>query len=124
MELLTVRRARENGVERLTPIGELDLATTPILEREFDSAFGDDGVRMIVLDLTELAFMDSSGLHLMLRMADACRGGDRLRVVSGSRSVERLFDLSGARERLPIITSGREPLAPLTSRSVARERRG
>lgn len=115
-ELLAVRRAREGCVERLTPIGELDIATVPILGRAFDAVVGDQDVRMIVMDLTELAFMDSSGLHLILEMAAACNDDDRLRIVNGSRSVERLLDVSGARDRLPIITSGDDPLAPLPPR--------
>jgi anti-sigma B factor antagonist len=120
-ELLVVRRTREGGVERLKPIGELDIATAPILELAFDSVLGDADARMIVLDLTELAFIDSSGLHVVLRMAEACNDADRLRVVNGSRAVERLFDVSGVRDRLPIIASDSDPLAPLSSWPV-RER--
>jgi anti-sigma B factor antagonist len=123
-ELLVVRRTREDGVERLAPIGELDIATVPILERAFEAAVADDGVRMIVVDLTELAFMDSTGLHAILRMAEACKRADRLRVVSGSRAVERLLDLSGVRDHLPIIASGRDPLAPLPSRAPREECHG
>ena len=121
VELLAVRSTREGGVERLTPIGELDIATAPTLERAFTGVFGDDNVRMIVVDLTELAFMDSSGLHVVLRMAEACKDADRLRVINGSRSVERLLDVSGVRDRLPIIASHRDPLAPLPSRPSRRE---
>jgi len=112
---LVVRSTREDGVERLTPVGELDIATVPILERAFDAVVGNHDLRMIVVDLTELAFMDSTGLHALLGMTEACRGTDRLRVVNGSRAVERLLDLSGVRDRLPIIASGRDPLAPLAS---------
>ena len=34
---LLVREMREGGVHRLTPIGELDLATAPMLESAFDA---------------------------------------------------------------------------------------
>jgi anti-sigma B factor antagonist len=120
-ELLVVRRTREGGVERLTPIGELDIATVPILERAFEGAFEDGEVRMIVVDLTELAFMDSTGLHALLRLAEACRAADRLRVVGGSHVVERLFDLSGVRDQLPIIGSDRDPLVPLAATPARQE---
>jgi len=50
-------------LHRLTPFGELDLATAPILERELDAVAVESGV-MIVVDLTQLTFMDSSGLNL------------------------------------------------------------
>jgi anti-sigma B factor antagonist len=112
-EPLSIRRSREGGLLRLTPVGELDLATAPLLEREFDLVVGDNEVRMIVLDLTELGFIDSTGLHLLLRMSAACEEADRLRVVNGSRAVVRLLDVSGVRHLLPIITSDDDPLAPL-----------
>jgi anti-anti-sigma factor len=60
-EPLSIRETRERGVHRLTPIGELDLATVPPLERAFDAVFGDDAVEMIVIDLTELSFMTRPG---------------------------------------------------------------
>ena len=112
-EQLHVRTSREGPIERLTPIGELDIATVPILERVFEVARDDSTARMIVLDLTELSFIDSSGLSLLLRMKTACEAADRLRVLNGSPAVTRLLDVSGIRPLLPIITSGQDPLAPL-----------
>ena len=86
---LSVRETSEGGVHRLTPIGELDLATAPLLESAFDAVFGDDDAEMIVVDLTELSFIDSTGIHLLIRMHGACADVDRLRVINGSRAVER-----------------------------------
>jgi anti-sigma B factor antagonist len=102
---------------RLVPVGELDLATVPILERAFNEALGDHGAAMIVVDLTELAFMDSTGLHLLLQMNEACEDADRLRIVNGSSAVVRLLDVSGVRDLLPIIPHDRDPLGPLRSGS-------
>jgi anti-sigma B factor antagonist len=112
-ELFSIRKSREGVVTRLTPVGELDIATTPILEREFQLVFGDDEAPMIVLDLTELGFIDSTGLHLVLRMVAACREADRLRLVNGSPAVVRLFQMSGVSDLLPVISSQSDPLAPL-----------
>jgi anti-sigma B factor antagonist len=108
---LSIRETREGGVHRLTPIGELDLATAPLLESAFDAAFRDEDAEMIVVDLTELSFMDSAGIHLLIRMHAACEGADRLRVVNGSPSVDRLLDLTGVSDRLPIISIDSDPLA-------------
>lgn len=110
---LSVRETREGGVHRLTPIGELDLATVPLLETAFDVVFRDEDAEMIVVDLTELSFIDSAGIHLLIRMYDACAREDRLRVINGSRAIGRLLALTGVRARLPIISSDRDPLAAL-----------
>jgi anti-anti-sigma factor len=106
---------REGVLHRLTPVGELDLSTAPMLEDAFDAVCADNSVVMVVVDLTELSFIDSTGIHLLLRMYAACADGDRLRVVNGSRQVERMFDVTGVRDRLPIISDDGDPLAPLPS---------
>src|SRR5256885_348501 len=110
---LSIRETRVGGVCRLTPIGELDLATVSLLESAFDAVFRDDDAEMIVVDLTELSFMDSTGIHLLMRMRAACEDADRLRVINGSRVVQRVLDASGVRALLPIISSDRDPIAPL-----------
>jgi anti-anti-sigma factor len=110
---LSIRETSTGGVYRLTLIGELDLATAPQLECAFDAAFRDDDADMIVVDLTELSFMDSTGIQLLIRMHGACADVDRLRVINGSRAVARILDLTGVRTQLPIISRDRDPLAPL-----------
>jgi anti-anti-sigma factor len=112
-EPLSICETREGPVRRLTPIGELDIATAPLLESAFQAAFIDADAEMIVLDLTELRFMDSTGIHLLVRMRAACEDSDRLRVIIGSPAVKRVLDVSGVLARLPVILSDGDPLAAL-----------
>jgi stage II sporulation protein AA (anti-sigma F factor antagonist) len=121
-EPLSIRRSRAGSVEQLTVLGELDIATVPILERAFTAVLEDGDVRMIVVDLADLSFVDSSGLHLLLRMKDACERADRLRIVNGSPAVVRLLDLSGVRDLLPLISSDGDPLTPLRHREAGERR--
>ena len=111
-DALKVRSESAGRVHRLIATGELDNATTPILERAFDAAYEGDAA-MIVVDLTELSFMDSTGIGLLVRMNDACEAADRLRVVNGSPAVVKVLDITGVRRQLPIISSGDDPLAPV-----------
>jgi anti-anti-sigma factor len=106
-----VRETRRGGVHRLTPVGELDLVTAPQLESAFDVALEDDDAKVIVVDLSELSFMDSTGVHLLLWMRAASQDADRLRVIDGSRAVGLVLDITGARAYLPIISSDCDPLA-------------
>jgi anti-sigma B factor antagonist len=106
-----VRSERSGRLHVLTPTGDLDIATAAILENAFDAVSTADPNLVIALDLTELTFMDSTGLHLLLRLTE--RLPRRLRVINGSPAVERLLDLSGARDRLPIISPTTDPLDPL-----------
>jgi anti-sigma B factor antagonist len=116
----SVRTEREGRICRLTPVGELDIATAPVLQEAFDAVFVDGDAGKIVVDLSELAFMDSTGLHLLAKLNAACEHADRLRVINDSPAVERLFDIAGVRAYLPIITSDDDPLAPIHGSDAAR----
>jgi anti-anti-sigma factor len=102
-DTLTIVSEREGAVYRVAPRGELDIATAEQLEgalREIELSDADT----IVLDLSGLTFIDSTGLRLVLDANDRCGGtADRLRVIAGSPAVERLLDIVGLRERLPLI---------------------
>jgi anti-anti-sigma factor len=61
------------GGRRLTLRGELDLATTGRLE----AALAEAG-RPVLLDLSGLTFMDSTGVRVLLEAADLAGGGLRI----------------------------------------------
>ena len=111
----SIRSESDGRVRRNTPSGELDVATAAILRREFEVARDDAAARMIVMGLGQLTFIDSTGVGVLLQMSAACAESDRLRVINASRTVERLIDLMGVRHRLPIMSTGSGPLAPLRS---------
>lgn len=76
--------------------GELDLATTPEFEarlRERDVTDTD-----VVMDLSQLRFIDASGLRALIAASRAAvMRGHRLRVSRTSPSLERLLAITGAR---------------------------
>ena len=81
--------------------GELDLATVEEAAAAVAQARGGSD-RPLRLDLSELTFLDSSGLHLVMQVHEACHAdGCPLEVVPGPRSVQRVFDLAGVLEILP-----------------------
>jgi anti-sigma B factor antagonist len=71
-------------------IGEVDLATAPQL-REALAAFGPSEV---VLDLSELTFMDSSGLGVLLTFAGSRNGNGPVVLLDPLPSIERLFAIA------------------------------
>ena len=103
-ELLSIRSERRDDAYYVAPVGELDIATAESLEAELRAAEASDAA-MIVLDLSGLSFMDSTGLRVVLDFNERCGGeADRLRVIAGAPAVDRLLDIVGLRERLPLIT--------------------
>ncbi len=87
----------------VSPAGELDRSTVALLDEELAKAEASDATQ-IVLDLSELTFMDSRGMRLVLA-ADARSRADsnRLRLVRGPRRIQRVFQLTGMESRLPFI---------------------
>jgi len=85
--------------------GELDLVSAPALERAVEGQPQPD-VELIVLDLRGLDFMDSTGLHAVLRTANATHDtGCRFALIRGPDQVHRLFELTGLAETLKIVDS-------------------
>jgi anti-anti-sigma factor len=103
-ESLSIVSERNGEAHRVAAVGELDIATVEKLERALLEVESSDA-GMIVLDLSGLSFIDSTGLRLVLDLNERCGGDtDRLRVVAGSPAVERLLDIVGLRDQLPLIT--------------------
>ncbi len=85
--------------------GELDLAAIPQLREQCDELLG-AGFRHLVLDLRELAFIDSTGLNLLIELyAGARRDGWELALIPGSDAVHRVFVVSGTVEYLPFTSA-------------------
>jgi anti-sigma B factor antagonist len=71
--------------------GELDIVSVERLQRPFDDLLA-SGPTRLDLDLSGLAFMDSSGLALLLRVAN--RLGP-LRVYGASVLIQRVIEATG-----------------------------
>jgi anti-sigma B factor antagonist len=85
------------GVRLIALRGELDLASAPKLERELETALAAaDGP--IVVDLSELEFMDSTGLRTLI--AGQRSASDQQRPFAIARRADsfiaRVFEVAGA----------------------------
>jgi anti-anti-sigma factor len=97
----TCQVSREEGQAVVSPRGELDMATVGAVEQELKQLRG-TGVDAIVLDLGGLTFMDSSGLHLIMRWAnEASKDGFAFEVEPGPPTVQRIFELAAIEKTLP-----------------------
>ena len=85
--------------------GELDLLSSPALEQELEHANSSD-CDVILLDLRELEFMDSTGLHVLVKAHQrAQEAGRGLVLIKGGEQVQRLLDLTGVAELIRIVDS-------------------
>jgi anti-sigma B factor antagonist len=92
--------------------GELDLVGAPLLQGEIESA-AVEGAPLIVLDLEDLQFIDSSGLRVILSAHEQARErGQAFALTRGSQQVQRLLSIAGVSGHLNIIASSDELIAP------------
>ena len=100
-----------DGRHTLLLRGELDLATAPGLETPV-LGLCREGVSAVELDLSRLTFMDSTGLRAVLRAQELCaeHGCDFL-VIPGSGQVQRLLELTGTTDVLPLADAHPSPPA-------------
>jgi anti-sigma B factor antagonist len=91
--LFTIQDDRRNGVTRLALRGELDLGTAPKLEGHLRQV-EQDGVQAVLLDLRDLTFVDSTGLHTFVKARSrAADNGHRLALVGANEYVKKLMRL-------------------------------
>jgi len=90
MSEFTITRLDGNGGLKLA--GELDVATAPRFSEVLaaTSAQGD-----VVLDLSELTFLDSCGVRALLEAARARNGDGPIVVLDPSAAVSRVFEIIG-----------------------------
>lgn len=95
-----VRSSHDAGTRSIALFGELDLATAPTLEVELEDARGAHAT-LIVLDMRELEFIDSTGLRLILQTHRRSPG--QLLLLGCPERVLRAFALCGLLELLTFV---------------------
>jgi anti-sigma B factor antagonist len=80
--------------------GEVDLCSADLFARSLGAA-ANTNAPAIVLNLDRVSFMDSAGLHVLLKFSGAER--DRLALTPGSPQVQRLLEVTGVRRYLSFV---------------------
>lgn len=98
---LTVSSERNGPVHTLRLSGDLDLATTSRAEAELERVEASDA-RTIVIDLSDLAFINSTGVHLLVDAELRSRAdANGLTLLRGSPTVQRVLQICGVETALP-----------------------
>ena len=103
MQILEIETEVADGLVRVALKGELDLSTVNKVEEELESLEA-GGARLIVLDLSRLTFLDSTGLRCLVTADQRAReAGRRLVLVRGPDAVQRVFTITRLEERLEMV---------------------
>ena len=95
-------RLRDTVTVRIT--GELDHCSAQTVRRELDGLISDPGVKKLIMDLKDMAFMDSSGIGVMLgRYRTLSQRGGKVAVKNMNPQVKKVFLLSGMDQVIQIM---------------------
>jgi anti-sigma B factor antagonist len=99
------RNVRQGGTLIIEVAGEVDMATAPELATAINDP--DQTVERVIVNLTEVSFLDSSGLNTLIHCAHELEERDvAVRVVSPrDENVRRVLEITRLIDRLNVVDS-------------------
>jgi anti-anti-sigma factor len=103
MDILDVTTQDSGGQVTISLKGELDLSSVGKVQEELRRVEA-EAPALLVLDLTNLTFLDSTGLRAVVTADERAReNGRRFVVVRGPDAVQRVFAITRLEERLEMV---------------------
>ena len=104
----SVRRSEISGVPVIAVSGEVDLSTAPEL-REMLLPFAESSPPLVVADLTDVTFVDSTALGVLVTSLKHIRaGGGDLRLVVTQPHISKVLDITGLSDVFSVYTTTAE----------------
>jgi anti-anti-sigma factor len=101
-----------NDIHIVAITGSLDSTTSPEAQKSLDAVLA--GAKKVALDFSELDYISSAGLRILLGAAKQLRAsGGKLGMFGLNQSVKEVFEISGFASILPIYPSEAEALGAM-----------
>jgi anti-sigma B factor antagonist len=105
VEILDVMSEDRDGLVHVALVGELDLSTVAKVQEELRRVEAASPATLVV-DLSKLTFLDSTGLRCIVTADERARAeGRRIVIVRGPDAVQRVFAITRLEERLDMVDS-------------------
>ena len=103
MEILDVSTEDRDGLVHVALVGELDLSTVAKVQEELRRIEANSPATVVV-DLSKLTFLDSTGLRCIVTADERAReDGRRVVIVRGPDAVQRVFAITRLDDRLEMV---------------------
>jgi anti-sigma B factor antagonist len=103
VDILQVQSEDRDGLVHVALSGELDLSTVGKVQDELRRVEA-ASPPVVVLDLSKLTFLDSTGLRCLVTADERARdAGRRVVIVRGPDAVQRVFSITRLEERLEMV---------------------
>jgi len=112
---LTVRQARQtHDLEKVLPIGEIDLCTAPVLARALEDGDRRE-VPIVLVDLSQINFLALIGVQVLVEASNrAADAGRHVVLVAPTAGVQRVLGFTDVTGELEIYTSASSALSALS----------
>ena len=90
---MTIQKNREADTLTVAIEGRLDTTTAPQLEEELNASI--DGVKELVLDLVDLAYVSSAGLRVLLSAQKTMNKQGSMVIKNANEEVMEIFEVTG-----------------------------
>lgn len=101
---MNVKFKIKNNTLYIVLLGELDEHTASYTRSEIDKLFMLDGFTQVIIDLSELSFMDSTGIGVLIGRYKILKTKNiPIFVCNPSNHVERIFKMTGLYKIMPKI---------------------
>jgi anti-sigma B factor antagonist len=88
--------SKSGGIATIELVGEIDIAAKPALCEFVEKQLGDDSVTGVVVEVSRVTFLDSTGIGALIRCRrEAETAGKTLRVHGVRGRVAAVLDLTG-----------------------------
>jgi anti-sigma B factor antagonist len=112
-EFAVTEQGPQAGHHVIAARGEIDLFTAPELKRVVTEAI-ESGERRVVIDLSEVSFLDSTALGVLIGAVKRLRSRDgALAIVNTEPSIAKTFEITGLDQIFTILPSRDQALAAL-----------
>lgn len=97
---MNIEKKLEDGALTIAVSGRLDTATAPQLDEELKASI--DDVETLVMDLTDLEYISSAGLRVLLSAQKTMNKQGTMEVIGVNDAVMEIFEVTGFSEILTI----------------------
>jgi anti-sigma B factor antagonist len=112
-EFAIIEQGSEAGHYVIAARGEIDLFTAPELKQVITEVI-ENGERRVAIDLSEVSFLDSTALGVLIGAVKRLRSrGGALAVVNTDSSIAKTFEITGLDQIFTIVASRTEALEAL-----------
>ena len=110
---MEIKIYQEQGIQLMSLVGDFDTASAAETEPEFFKQIGDGSGKFLV-DFSEVPYIASSGLRILLKMARAIKvGGGAFYLCSLNSIVREVFEISGFDQILNVADNKEQVFATL-----------